>query len=55
MLQRMDNATPARIAKMLGISRQLAAYHLSRLEEQGLALRQGGRYRVVEGSRDPPA
>lgn len=39
-------ATPASVAAALGISRQLAAYHLSSLVEFGLLRREHGRYRT---------
>jgi len=34
-IRRLENARPAAIGKALGISRQLAAYHLARLEDAG--------------------
>lgn len=36
----------ATVARSLGISRQLAHYHLERLEELGLVRRENGRFRV---------
>ena len=50
-LRRMDNAQPATIAKVLGISRQLASYHLRCLEKAGRIRRHGAQYRVVSGRR----
>src|SRR2546428_2515213 len=50
-LRRMDNAQPATIAKVLGISRQLASYHLRCLEKAGRVRRHGAQYRVVSGRR----
>ena len=38
--------TPASVARTLGISRQLAAYHLGRLVELGLVRRDHGHYRA---------
>lgn len=48
-LRRMEDAPPARIARTLGVSRQLVSYHLSCLEAAGLARRQGARYQLVDG------
>ncbi len=39
---RLGAARPSSVARALGISRQLAAYHLARLEEIGLVRRQEG-------------
>jgi len=50
-LRRMDNAQPATIAKVLGISRQLASYHLRCLEKAGRVRHHGAQYRVVSGRR----
>jgi len=50
-LRRMDDAQPAAIAKVLGISRQLASYHLRCLEKAGRVRRHGAQYRVVSGRR----
>jgi predicted transcriptional regulator len=47
-LRRMENAPPAKIAKTLGVSRQLVSYHLASLERSGLARRQGARYQSVD-------
>lgn len=41
---RMGQAWPSTVARSLGISRQLAAYHLARLEELGLLRRRDGGY-----------
>ncbi len=38
---------PSTVARSLGISRQLAAYHLTNLAELGLVRREGRRYRAV--------
>ncbi len=45
VMRRLPEATPTSIARTLGISRQLAAYHLHRLSEIGLARREGRRFR----------
>jgi predicted transcriptional regulator len=50
-LKRMDGAQPAAIAKVLGISRQLASYHLRCLEKAGRVRRHGVSYRVVSSRR----
>ena len=50
-LKRMDGAQPAAIAKVLGISRQLASYHLRCLEKAGRVRRNGASYRVVSSRR----
>lgn len=42
----LGEAKPSTVAKSLGISRQLAAYHLANLEELGLVTRDGRHYRV---------
>jgi predicted transcriptional regulator len=44
-------ATPAKVALSLGISRQLAAYHLSRLAKRGQIVRADGVFRSRPGSR----
>ena len=41
---RTKDARPSTVARSLRISRQLAAYHLARLEELGLVRRENGRY-----------
>ncbi len=43
----MGEARAAAVAKSLGVSRQLAAYHLANLEELGLVKRSGGVYRAT--------
>ena len=43
-VRRLDRPTPAAVAHALGISRQLAAYHLGCLVETGLVCRAPGRY-----------
>src|SRR5207247_5946066 len=48
-LRRLGKAQPATIAKVLGISRQLASYHLAVLEKSGRVRRQGVQYRLVKG------
>src|SRR6058998_942357 len=50
-LRQMDSAQPAMIAKVLGISRQLASYQLRCLEKAGRVRRHGAQYRVVSGRR----
>lgn len=42
----LGEATPASVAAALGISRQLAAYHLSCLAELGLVQRERGHFRA---------
>jgi predicted transcriptional regulator len=44
-------AQPATVARALGISRQLAAYHLARLTKQGKVVVREGRYRPRGSSR----
>ena len=48
---RMPQARPSTVAKSLGVSRQLAAYHLSRLAELGLVTHGHGHYRAVDPRR----
>ena len=50
-LRRLEKAQPATIARVLGISRQLVSYHLSRLEKTGGVRREGPLFRFVGGSR----
>jgi len=49
-LNRSGESTATRIASALGITRQLAAYHLRRLEQKGLVSSQNRRYRVTKSS-----
>lgn len=49
-LNRTGEGTATKIAVALGITRQLAAYHLGRLEEKGLVSSQDRRYRVTRSS-----
>ncbi len=49
-LNRTGESTATKIATILGITRQLAAYHLGRLEEKGLVASQDRRYRVTRSS-----
>src|SRR5437867_3538813 len=49
--RQMGSAQPAMIAEVLGISRQLASYHLRCLEKAGRVRRHGAQYRVVSGRR----
>jgi DNA-binding transcriptional ArsR family regulator len=46
-LQRVHDARPSSVAAALGVSRQLAGYHLKRLALSGLVLADAGRYRPV--------
>lgn len=46
----LDEAGPSAVGRQLGISRQLAAYHLGRLVESRLVRREGGRYRPVRSA-----
>lgn len=45
-VQNLGEAKPSTVAKALGISRQLAAYHLANLEVLGLVRREGRHYRA---------
>ena len=54
-LRRMESAPPARIAKVLGFSRQLVSYHLAVLEKAGLARREGTDFHLVNGADLEPA
>lgn len=47
MVQKMDAATPTRVARVMGISRQLAAYHLSQLTKAGVLRRGNGVYHLL--------
>ncbi len=49
-LNRTGESTATKIATILGITRQLTAYHLGRLEEKGLVSSQDRRYRVTRSS-----
>jgi len=56
VLDRLEETSAAKIAHALGISRQLAAYHMIWFERQGLVLRHQGRYRIaVSSARDAGA
>ena len=44
---RLKECSAATIAHALGISRQLAAYHMARFEREGLVWRSHGRYRLA--------
>ncbi len=46
-VQNLGQAKPSTVAKSLGISRQLAAYHLANLAELGLVTRDGRFYRAM--------
>lgn len=45
-VRNLGDAKPSAVAQALGISRQLAAYHLTNLEELGLITRVGRHYRA---------
>ncbi len=45
--RRMQSVGPTDVGRALGISRQLAAYHLACLEEAGYLRREGGRYHAL--------
>lgn len=45
-VRRLEDARPVTVARTLRISRQLAAYHLEKLEESGYLRRVGGRYQT---------
>lgn len=47
-VHRLPDARPSTVAESLGVSRQLAAYHLNRLTELGLVVRTRGRYRAAD-------
>src|SRR3972149_6290145 len=51
VLNRLQEGTAARIAHVLGISRQLAAYHMIRFEREGVVSRTKGLYRIVVPAR----
>ncbi len=51
VLQRTGAATPTEVGRALGMSRQLASYHLRHLERSGLVLRRDGRYRAARSAR----
>jgi len=56
VLNRLEESSAAKIAQVLGISRQLAAYHMIWFERQGFVLRNQGRYRIaVSSARDADA
>ncbi len=44
---------PAEVARRIGISRQLATYHLDRLIRSGAVAREGSRYRAAEYAAAP--
>jgi predicted transcriptional regulator len=46
VVQTMDVATPTKVAGMMGISRQLAAYHLAQLEKAGVLRYEKRGYRL---------
>ena len=46
-VRRLGCAGPTDVGRSLGISRQLAAYHLARLREMGQVNREGRRYRAT--------
>lgn len=51
-VRRLGPARLAAVAQALGISRQLAAYHLARLEQMGHVRRVGRRYEAT--NKEPP-
>ena len=51
-VSRSPQARPSTVARALGVSRQLAAYHLNRLAELGLIARSHGRYHAL-GAEKP--
>lgn len=58
VLLEMGEARPTVIAKALGMSRQLATYHLDRLQALGVARKERGRYRpapIVSREERPPS
>jgi len=56
VLNRREESSAAKIAHALGISRQLAAYHMIWFERRGFVLRNHGRYRIgVPSARDADA
>ncbi len=46
-VRNLGGAKPSTVAKVLNISRQLAAYHLANLEDLGLVAREGRQYRAM--------
>jgi predicted transcriptional regulator len=53
VLRRMGGGRPGELARLLGISRQLVGYHLARLTELGLVVREAGRYRARSPGERP--
>jgi predicted transcriptional regulator len=51
VVQTMEIATPTKVARVVGISRQLAAYHLAQLVKAGLLRREKAGYRFPHASR----
>lgn len=52
-VEQLGDATPTKVAKAMGISRQLAAYHLTQLERAKVLHREGGAYRIHDPTRFP--
>ncbi len=52
---RLPEARPSTVAMSLGVSRQLASYHLRCLTELGLVVRSHGRYHAVKSGGLPAA
>ena len=46
VIRTMSAATAAAVAKSLGISRQLASYHLQQLADRGIVQRENGHFRI---------
>ena len=49
----LNGAGPSEVARQLGISRQLAAYHLIQLERASVLRREAGAYRIQDATRSP--
>lgn len=54
VVSRLGAARPTSVAHSLGISRQLAGYHLARLTEFGLVTRANGAYVPADATYSQP-
>ena len=53
VVEQLGVATPTKVARAMGISRQLAAYHLIQLERASVLRREAGAYRIQDATRSP--
>ena len=53
VVEQLGLATPTKVARAMGISRQLAAYHLIQLERASVLRREAGAYRIQDATRSP--